>query len=242
MALDTSRWLLIVIGVGCFWSGLYAQAHVSTGRVVVRSIDGKAVSGVWALQLGSEFGHTTESDGRFDFPPGEVPVTLMFFKDGFRPELRVIDPSEIIDGLVVTLEAETTAVLTVRSCGRHKSVLREWEPAKVHGLELRRGGDVDFTGYYGTYDYQGSKAYLSSETGVHMSGLTPRPEWFAGLSSFTIRSITCGDEQWFDLRGSTEKGLRSRWVGHPASHIEYSKVPAQLADIFDRAIDKGCCH
>ena len=77
-----ARWLVVLIGGACSWFGIHAQGHLSTGRGAVHSIDGKALERVWVQQLGVEYGRATEADGRFDFPPGEVPVTLLFFKDG----------------------------------------------------------------------------------------------------------------------------------------------------------------
>jgi len=107
---------------------------------------------------------------------------------------------------------------------------------------MKRWHGVESHGYYARYERDGFVAELSSETGVHVGGLSPRPAWVAGLSSFTIRSLRCGGEQWIDLRGVTETGLEStRWVGG-IGFVEYSKVPGPVARAFDKAIDNGCCR
>jgi len=72
--------------------------------------------------------------------------------------------------------------------------------------------------------------------------MTPTRDWVAGLKSPPVGSLTCGGNQWFDLRGVTDSGLQSRWLGGLDSEVVYSKIPTSVAKIFDKAIDKGCCH
>lgn len=46
-----ARWLVVLTGGSCLWTGLDAQGHLSTGRGAVHSIDGKALERVWVEQL-----------------------------------------------------------------------------------------------------------------------------------------------------------------------------------------------
>ena len=98
-----------------------------------------------------------------------------------------------------------------------------------------------FFGYDATYDHGGSRWHLSSNTGIYVRGLTPQPDWVAGLLSLTVRSLRCGEDQWVDLRGVSDAGMKSRWIGYAFSHVEYSKVPPQVASVFDKAIDRASC-
>jgi len=219
-----------------------AEAPDKVQSGVVRSTDGGHLSQVWVQELGTWRGRPTEADGRFQFPGGK-PITLLFYKDGFRPQIRVTTGAEDADGLSVVLEREASAALILRSCGRQRGCpLCEIELSRVRGLRMKRWHGVESHGYYARYERDGFVAELSSETGVHVGGLSPRPAWVAGLSSFTIRSLRCGGEQWIDLRGVTETGLEStRWVGG-IGFVEYSKVPGPVARAFDKAIDNGCCR
>lgn len=164
-------------------------------------------------------------------------------KDGFRPEIRSVTGSEGTTELNVPLEPESGVSPSLRSCrSQRPGPLRELELGSARGLELKRGGDVDFTGYAAKYKANGSVASLTSMTGIHVSGLTPTPDWVAGLSAFTVRAVRCGGFQWIDLRGVSAGGLQSRWIGYAFGHVEYSKVPLGAARRFDDAIDRGCCR
>jgi hypothetical protein len=240
-AVAIRRFVVALIAAGGFVSSAPAQAPENIQPGVVRSIDGRLLDQVWVQELGTWRGRNTEANGRFGFPGGK-PATLLFFKGGFRPLIRATTGSEGLDGISVVLEPEPRAALNLRSCRRHVGLLPELQPARVPGLQLRRAGDVDFAGYYATYKHDGFLGELSSMTGIHVGGETPTPEWVAGLSSFTVRSLTCGGDQWFDLRGATETGLESRWIGEGGSHVEYSKVPAPVAKVLDKALDNGCCR
>ena len=119
-------------------------------------------------------------------------------------------------------------------------MLPELEVKKTPQVHLTRGRDVEFVTYIATFTKSGEE--LASMTGIHAGGLTPAPDWVKGLSSFTVRGIDCGDVQWIDLRGASEGGLRSRWVGYAFSSAQYSRVAEEAAQAFDRAIDNGCCR
>ena len=192
-------------------------------------------------ELGASRGRDADSSGQFQFPRGK-PVTILFLKDGFSPQIRMISGSEDLNSLSVVLEPESKTALKLRSCRRERWLLPELDPAKVRGLQFRRHPNIEYASYSATYKYGGSVAYLSSMTGIHVGGLTPTPEWVAGLSAFTVRSLMCGGTQWFDLRGATDTALQSRWVGTAGSHVECSKVPAPVAQVLDKAIDNGCCR
>jgi hypothetical protein len=235
------RFAVALIAAVDFASSAPAQVPENTQSGVVRSTDGRLLEQVWVQELGASWGRGTEADGRFEFPGGK-PATLLLFKGGFRPQIRLTTGSEGLDGTSVVIEPEPRAALNLRSCGRHVGLLPELRPARVPGLQLRRAGDVDFAGYYATYKHDGVLGDLSSMTGIHVGGETPTPDWVAGLSSFTVRSLMCGGDQWFDLRGATETGLQSRWIGEGGSHVEYSKVPAPVAKVLDKALDNGCCR
>jgi len=240
-AFATGQSLSVLIAGSWFSSCFVAQAQDNVRWGVVRSNDGKTMDRVWVQKLGAWW-RATEADGRFDFPSGEAPITLLFFKDGFRPQLRVVGTSEGLDGLTVVLEPETAAAVKLRSCRQHGRLLPVLEPLRVQGLRLRQLRDAEYAGYSGTYEYHGSPAEFWSSTGVHSGAMTPTRDWVAGLKSLAVGSLTCGGNQWFDLRGATDSGLESRWLGGLDSEVVYSKVPAPVADVFDKAIDKGCCH
>jgi hypothetical protein len=192
--------------------------------------------------LGTWSGRATGADGQFQFSAGK-PVTLLFVKDGFRPDLRAIAYPEDIGDVSVVLEPEGRAALNLPLCGRHGSIpLRELEPGPARGISLRHSSGGDYIRYHASYIYRGSEVYFESMTGIYAGGLTPTPEWAAGLSSFTVRSLSFGGDQWFDLRGTTQQGLQSRWVGYAGTHVAYSKIPAPVARLFDKAIDNECCR
>jgi len=119
--------------------------------------------------------------------------------------------------------------------------LVEIEPAMAHKLDLKRGGDVDFVAYVATYRSRAVAAKLSSMTGLHVSGLRPAAEWIDSISALTVQSLSCGDVQWIDLRGISGAGLESRWLGYPHGYVQYSRVTKEAAQVFDSAIDGGCC-
>jgi hypothetical protein len=230
--------LVAAVGIS---SAAFAQAAEKVGSSVVRSTDGGILSQVWVQELGARRGRLIGPDGRFQFTVGK-PVTLLFYKGGFRPQIRVTTGSEGTDDLSVLLDHEAVAAVSLRFCRRQRGCpLCEIEPFKVPGLRIKRIHNIEYDGYDATYRHGGSCGVLSSVTGVHVGGLSPTPAWVAGLSSFTVRSVRCGGEQWFDLRGVTEAGLESRWVGG-AGYVEYSKVPGPVARAFDKAIDNGCCR
>jgi hypothetical protein len=206
----------------------------------VRSPDGEPLGLVWVQELGAPAGNLTKPDGIFILKPGKA-AAVLFEKAGFVPEIRLITPSEEKE-LEVTLRL-TPEIPTLESCKQMSAgPIRELRAAKSRSLQIRDFRDVDFVGYSATYSAQGSTAQLSSVTGIFNPGLTPPPDWVSGLSSFTVRGIRCGGEQWVDLRGESAEGLKSRWVGYPLSHVAYSKVSAQAARALDAAIDNGCCR
>jgi len=231
-----------IVFASCVSSIALAQAGANVRQGVIRSTDGAVLKLVWVQELGTWNGRLTDADGQFQFPAGK-PATLLFDKDGFRPEIRLTTGSEGPDDMSVVLEPEARAALNLRSCRRRGGCpFCELELAKAPGLQIARGGDVDFAAYYATYKRGGFFGELGSMTGVHVGGLTPTPAWVAGLSSFTVRSLRCGGDQWIDLRGVSPQGLESRWVGYAVGHVEYSNVPTPVARIFDKAIDGGCCR
>ena len=239
-ALTFACFVVAFIAMSSCSSLAVAQAPRPAHWGVVRSTDGRLLAKVWVQELGARRGRETEAGGDFDLPVRK-PASLLFFKPGFRPQIRVTTGSEGIEGLTVVLEPEARADLNLRPCTGHRWPLPELRAAKVRGLEVRRGRNIEYASYDATYKYGGSVRYLSSRTGIHQSCLTPTPGWVAGLSSFTVRSLSCGGDQWFDLHGVTETGLESRWVGDGGGCVEYSKVPALVARVFDQAIDNGCC-
>lgn len=231
---------VVAITASCSLRSALAQGASSLRTGVVRSPVGRPITQVWVQQLGAWSGSFTKADGRFMFAAGTS--TLLFVRDGFQPEIRLVTGADDDRELSVVLEPEQAAALTLRSCGLLGAALREIEPAKVRGLKLKHGGDVDFTAYAADYSYGRSVWHLTSMTGIHAGGLTPTPDWVAGISSFTVRSLKCGGEQWFDLRGASVEGRESRWVSEGLSHVEYSNVPTPVARVFDKAIDNGCCR
>jgi hypothetical protein len=212
------------------------------GRGTVRSPIGAPLPGVWVQELGARDGAPTNTDGVFTFPLGK-PVALLLAKDGFRPEIVRATGTERDNELNVVMRPEPDA-LSLPSCkGRGQPVLPELELAKSPRVQVKRGGEVDFIGYTATYHKNGrAPAMLESMTGIHVGAPAPLPHWVEGLSSLIVRSIRCGGVQWIDLRGVSNGGLRSRWVGYGQSYVAYSKVPTEAANIFDRAIDNGCCR
>jgi hypothetical protein len=230
-----------LIGVGRLPVSALDQINKYIRTGVVRSSEGSPLDQVWVERLGagSSNGSVTKADGLFQFPTGKH--TLLFYRDGYRPEVRVVSGSQDSGDLSVILQPEPKAALTLRLCGRKGVPIRELEPAGVHGLHVKRSHDVDFVSYDAAYSYGGSEWYLSSMTGVHVGGMIPRPEWARELSSFTVRTLKCGDYQWYDLRGISPQGLESRWLGS-VGYVEYSNVPPPVARVFDKAIDHGCCR
>jgi hypothetical protein len=211
----------------------------SLGKGTVKSMSGVPLAQVWVQELGTWRGSLTKADGAFMFLLGK-PATLLLAKDGFRPEIISTTGTETDGELSVLLHPESEMV-NLRRCRRQRhGSLPELELGRTPQVHVKRGGDVDFTAYAATYTTSGE--VLRSMTGLHVAGLTPTPDWAKGLSSFTVRSIKCGGVQWIDLRGVSSDGLRSRWVGWAASHLEYSKVSKSAALAFDRAIDHGCCR
>ena len=233
--------LLVLVAGSCIPSASLAQTSKYPRTGEVRSSEGSPLTQVWVQPLGSWEGSLTKADGEFLLPSGKS--TLLFLKDGFRPEIRALTGSENSGDVSVVLEPEPKAALTLRPCRRQGgNPLAELEPASTRGVHLKRGGDVDFGAYDATYSYGGSIWDCGSMTGIHVQGLTPSPAWVAGVSSLTVRSLKCGDYQWFDLRGTSAEGRISRWIGYSFSHVEYSKVPPEVSRVFDKAIDTGCCR
>lgn len=230
-----------LIAAVCISFFAFAQGPEKVRSGVVRSTDGGTLSKVWVQELGTWRGRFTEADGSFQFAGGKA-VTLLFDKDGFRPQIRLTTGSEGADELSVVMVHEVSGALNLRSCRRQREFsLCEIELPKVPGLRIERWHGVESHGYNAKYKQDGFLGELTSETGVHVGGMSPKPEWVAGLSSFTVRSLRCGCETRFDLRGTTQAGLQSRWVGG-FGFVEYSKVPGAVARAFDKAIDNGCCR
>jgi hypothetical protein len=219
-----------------------AQAPKTVRTGVVQSVDGVPLKFVWVQELGALRGRLTEADGQFAYPAGRR-ATLLFVKDGFRPEIRVTGGSEAGGELFVVLQPEDKPARSLPFCYRHgQNTIHELELGGVRGVQVRRNRDADYVEYSATYDYGGRVVRLSSMSGIHVAGLTPTTEWLRGLESLTVRSLRVGDDQWFDLRGTSAEGLESRWVGYAFAHVEYSRVPPPVARVFDKAIDNGCCR
>jgi hypothetical protein len=174
------------------------------GKGTVRSSTGATLDRVWVQELGSWNGSPTKADGGFAFPLGK-PATLLLARDGFRPEILLTTGIETDGEIRVVMRREPDA-LSLGSCKQQESgPLPELELAKTVNVQVKRGGDVDFVGYTATYTKNGeAAATLGSMTGLHIGGLTPTPDWVRGLSSFTVRSIKCGEVHWIDLRGVSE--------------------------------------
>jgi hypothetical protein len=222
-------------------SGL-AQVAYSQGSGVVLSADGRPLPGVWVQELGARTGYLTGADGGFSFPAGKSFV-MLFYKQGLRPEVRDISASDAGSNLSVVLRPESAATLNLRLCRRQTAnPIHQLEIARVQGIRLRRAGDVDFASYSGAFRFNGAVSYISGMSGVHVGGLTPTPDWARGISSVTIRSFWCGEDGWLDLRGKSAGGGESRWIGYPFAFVEYSNVPSPVANLFDKAIDHGCCR
>jgi hypothetical protein len=213
------------------------------GSGTARSTTGEPLEHVWVQELGAWSGALTTADGVFAFTLGK-PATLLLSKDGFRPEIRLTAGTEKQGELTVVMQPAPDASLKLPSCERQGAgPLRELKLGTTGKLHVKSGGGADFVGYSATYaKNRATAAVLSSMTGIHVAGLTPTPDWVRGLSSFTLRTIECGGVQWTDLRGVSETGLQSRWVGYSLSHLEYSKVSPEAARAFDSAIDNGCCR
>jgi hypothetical protein len=209
------------------------------GVGTINTQTGEPLSHVWVQEIGSWNGSLTKGDGIFLFHIG-TPVTLMFAKDGFRPQVREVTGTDNELNVVMTPAAGRSARLG--DCNRRSDVtFPEIRVAKTHGILLKRETGTDFVGYTATYRSKRVAAVLSSMTGIHVAGLTPTPTWAEGLSRFTVGSLTCGGVQWIDLRGFSGEGLESRWIGYGLGHLEYSKAPAEAARAFDSAIERGCC-
>ncbi len=219
---------------------LEAQRLVSG---TVKSTAGAPLDRVWVQQLGTWKGSFTKADGVFSFPLGE-PAALLLARDGYTPEIIATTGSERDGEQTVTMRRDTDAALNIRACRRPGTGLfpeLELEPAS--NVKVKHGGEVDFAGYTATYRANGKPSgVLASMTGVHVAGLTLTPDWVKGLSSLTVGSVKCGAVQEIDLRGVSEGGLRSRWIGYAFGYAEYSRVPEKVAAAFDRAIDHGCCR
>lgn len=209
---------------------------------VVRSPTGSPLGLVWVQELGTWNGRLTEVDGGFRFP-ADKPITLLFAKDGFMPKIWTTSASKGLGDLSIVMDLEPAGTISLRSCGRLGSgPLRELEPATTHGMQATRRSGSDFIAYSAKYITGGSVVFVSGSTGIHVAGLTPTPDWVAGLSSFTVRAFRCGGFQWIDLRGVSSQGLQSRWVGYPFGDLAYSRIPATAAGVLDKAIDNGCCR
>jgi hypothetical protein len=230
--------------VSSFPCGTPFQLQRTTG--VVRSADGPALGNVWVQELGEWNGSLSKADdGLFRFTSGR-PSRLLFTKEGFRSQIRVTTGFERPEELSVLLALESDSRRVLPSCKNQKeqessTSLRELKLKRTHDIQLKKGGDVDFVGYAATYTIDGIVASLASMTGIHVAGLSPNPDWTKGITEFTVSNFTCGGYQWIDLRGTSEDGLQSRWVGYALSYVEYSKVPSEAARAFDDAIDSGCC-
>lgn len=240
---ERRRFLIALAAVVGFTLSASAQDSRNVRAGVVQSVDGVPLKLVWVQELGVWRGHLTEADGRFTYPAGKR-AALLFVKEGFRPEIRMTTASEAPGELSVVLTPEQEPARSLPLCYRHgrDATIHEFEVARVRGLKVIRCRDVDYVEYSATYTGGGSVARLSSMTGILVGGLTPTPEWVTGLRSLTVRSIKCGYDGWFDLRGVSAEGLESRWVGYSFAHVEYSKIPWAIARYFDKAIDKGCCR
>ena len=220
-----------------------AQDSKNVRAGVVQSADGVPLKLVWVQEFGVWRGRLTEVDGRFTYPAGRG-ATLLFVKEGFRPEIRMTTGSEAPGELSVVLTPEHEPARSLPLCYRHgrDATIHEFEVARVRGLKVIRRRDADYVEYSASHTDRGAVARLSSMTGIHVGGLTPTPEWVAGLGSLTVRSLKCGDDEWFDLCGVSAEGLESRWVSYAFAHVEYSRSPSAAARYFDKAIDKGCCR
>jgi hypothetical protein len=209
------------------------------GKGTVKSPSGAPLGQVWVQELGTWKGSLTKTDGAFMFPLGK-PTTLLLTKDDFRPEIISTTGAGTDPELGVVLHPEPNTA-NLRCCMRQRhGLLPEFELGKTSQVEVKHDGGADFVAYTASITTTGE--VLKSVTGLHVAGLTPTPDWAKGLSSLTVRSIKCGGVQWIDLRGVSDDGLGSRWIGWGASQLEYSKVSKKAALLFDRAIDKGCCR
>jgi hypothetical protein len=220
----------------------FAQSDESPTYGYVRSADGTVLGQVWVQELGKPRGCFSGVSGEFQLSMKRA-VTLLFVKDGFRPALRTITSTKEDGQISVVLDPEPSAALKLPLCQRHGIIpIREVVSKNMRHIILTPGKNVDFSSYVAYYEHKGSELYFASMAGVHVAGETPTPEWVAGVTSLSVRSMKCGDSLGFDLRGSTGLGVASRWIGLPGSHVEYSRIPSSVARIFDEAIDGGCCR
>jgi hypothetical protein len=205
---------------------------------VVRSEDGRPLERVWVQELGARRGELTKANGRFQFARGS---TLLFYAHGFRPQVRAV-PTADEAMMQVIMAQETAPAAGFRSCRREKpGMIRRLRPQLLDRMHITSCNDADYSSHDITYNY-GKKCYLlQSMTGIHVAPLAPSGEWVSDLSSFSVEGRSCGSDRWFDLRGTTPDGLVSRWLAYPFSYIEYSKVPKAVAEVFDRALENGCC-
>jgi len=239
--MNLTRITMLSVLIALMLGGAISQAP-QRGTGLVYSASGQPLEGVWVQELGTWNGTRTKADAVFSFGLGK-PETLLLAKDGFQPRIVTTSGTERPGELRVIMEPSHEASLSIGSCKRQwPGPLRELEIRRAAQLRVTRGGDVDFRGYSATYVKDRTPFSLSSMTGMHVSGLTPTPDWVAGLSGLSVRSIKCGGFEWIDLRGVSALGLESRWVGYSFGHLEYSKVPGNAARVFDAAIDNGCCR
>ena len=152
---------------------------------VVRSADGPPLGDVWVVELGEWGGNRSQADGSFQFRSGR-PTVLLFTKEGFRSQLRATTGSERPDELSVQLEVESDPRRVLARCDNREAgssnPLRVLKLRKSSGIQVKKGGDVDFTSYAATYTRHGLAALLSSQTGPLTRGLSPTPDWTKGLS------------------------------------------------------------
>lgn len=130
---------------------------------------------------------------------------------------------------------------THRSGRRIVSALELLEFRVPRFVHIGKGGDIDFVTYYINYGPRVDKVVLMFMFGPLAGGYEPHD--LANTSiKWTARNLICGKEKIAtDWHGSTVDGRRWHHVGFPAGFADYSGVPSNAADYFDKILDSVTC-
>jgi hypothetical protein len=221
---------------------LIASALCAEISGTVRSSEGIPVEGAWVHNLSRLSAQIrTSHDGRFRLP-GDAGHVLLIESSDYQPTIKIYNPGSS-EWLIILRPDPHPALLPRCRDGRAAEgrVFRELVVKRPR--RARESSDIDFRGYEVPFGRGANRVWMTVMSGPTVSHGVPSPQWIEGLTQFEVRKLIVDDSPpWLDVRGRTNDGGYSRWVGYSRSTAEYSAVSKKAATYFNLLLDTACAR
>lgn len=222
----------------------------------VKDKEGKVLPNV--LIASREYGYgevEVNESGNFQLTkPRNEKAIIFFIHQGYKPVMKIID-IETKD-LDIVLEKLGEEVWIIPKCSLdNKSSNSQTKTYNLFSesfgnklffyvpqkMEIHRNQDVDYVGYYISYEQKNEKAYMSGILGTNASFGLPSDDLILASKNIKVKVLKIGEGEFLDILGQTISGNFWRFIGSYGIVVaEYSRASQQQANYFDSIISTLC--